>query len=333
MELNFDHRQSAHCENGVTSNLFKLHNLDVSEPMVFGIGSGLFFTHLPFIKLNYIPVTSYRVLPGLIFRRVTRRLGVKMKIHRFSNPEKGMDALDRSLDMGLPVGLQTSVFYLPYLPEALRFHFNAHNLMIYGKENGNYLVSDPIMEQVSQISREDLKRARFAKGVGSPKGKMYYPVKVPTEVDLRTPIVKGIRHTSKDMLNIPIAYFGLRGIRYLSKKMRKWPDKLGERKAGLYLGQVVRMQEEIGTGGAGFRFIFAAFLQEAAGVLNQDWLLEVSKEVTQTGDRWRDFGFMAGRIFKKRQEEGENYNVLADILLDCADREEAIYKQLKDIKV
>jgi len=32
------------------------------------------------------------------------------------------------------------------------------------------------------------------------------------------------------------------------------------------------MQEEIGTGGAGFRYIYAAFLQEAADFLEDDHL-------------------------------------------------------------
>ena len=47
------------------------------------------------------------------------------------------------------------------------------------------------------------------------------------------------------------------------KKIKKWRDKLGRKKQGLYLAQLVRMQEEIGTGGGGFRYIYAAFLQEA----------------------------------------------------------------------
>ena len=51
MEINFTHHQSAHCENGVASNLLKNNGLNISEPMVFGIGSGLFFVYLPFIKV------------------------------------------------------------------------------------------------------------------------------------------------------------------------------------------------------------------------------------------------------------------------------------------
>ncbi len=331
--MGFDHVQSAHCENGVTANLLKFHGLNISEAMVFGIGSGIFFCHIPFLQLNKLPLTSYRVFPGLVFSRANRRLGVKMKIHRFRNADKAMGVLDKMLDEGLPVALQTSVFYLPYLPKALRFHFNAHNLIVYGKSNGNYLISDPIMEVPTEISYEDLKRARFAKGIGAPNGKMYYPITVPKEVDLRKPIVAGIRRAAFDMTKIPGPFLGVNGIRFLSRRLRKWPDKMGERRAGLNLGQIIRMQEEIGTGGGGFRFIFGAFLQEAARILEKEWLQDLSVEITVSGDRWRDFAVMAGRIFKRRQSEDENYDALADLLLECADRENEIFGKLRGLSL
>jgi hypothetical protein len=115
--------------------------------------------------------------------------------------------------------------------------------------------------------------------------------------------------------------------------MKKWPKKLGEKKAALYMGQVVRMLEEIGTGGAGFRFIYAAFLQEAANELDQPWLNDISKEMTEAGDRWREFALIAGRIFKNRAGQEESYLAASDVLIDIADREEKIYRKLRQIKL
>ncbi|HMT28470.1 MAG TPA: BtrH N-terminal domain-containing protein [Bacteroidia bacterium] len=333
MSINFQHNQSAHCESGVASNLLKHHGLSLSEPLIFGIGSGLFFGHMPFLKVNGIPATTYRILPGMIFARLSKRLGIEMKKESFRREASAMDELDRVLDKGTPVGMLTSVYYLPYLPEALRFHFNAHNIVVYGKRNGSYLVSDPIMETVTEIDSKDLQRARFAKGALSPNGKMYYPIVVPKEVDLKKPIVSGIKKTAVDMTTIPVPLFGIRGQRYLAKKVAQYPDKLEKKRAALFLGNIVRMQEEIGTGGAGFRFIFAAFLQEASVILNQPWLLDISKEVTTAGDRWRDFAYDAARICKDRAVTGENYQKLSEMMLDCANREEKIFNQLKKISL
>ncbi len=333
MSPTFEHNQSAHCENGAVLNLLRFHNLTLSEPMIFGIGSGLFFTFLPFVKVNGLPGSSYRILPGWIFKRVTRRLGISMHSQTFRDQDKAMAELDRILAKGLPVGVLTSVFYLPYLPKALRFHFNAHNIVVYGKVENRYLVSDPVLDGVTEIAYDDLKRARFAKGTLAPKGKMYYPVNVPENIDIRPAIVKGIRKTASDMLGVPLPFFGIKGIRYMSSTLRKWPRKVDQKELVLRLGQLIRMQEEIGTGGAGFRFIFAAFLQESSEVLGQSWLKEVSAEMTQTGDRWRDFAFEAGRICKGREAEHSSVNLLADILMDCAEREERIFKKLKKIKL
>lgn len=331
--INFAHQQAAHCENGVTSNLLRHYNIPLSEPMVFGIGSGLFFSYMPFMKLNDLPVVSFRPWPGMIFNRITKRLGLKIQRHKFRDPEASMDAVDKNLQQGIPTGCLVGVYHLSYFPQAYRFHFNAHNLVVIGKENGEYLISDPIMPGIEKLSAHDFKRVRFAKGTYPPKGRMYYITETPASFDLKNAIVKGIRHTCKDMLTIPIPLFGVKGIRYMARQMRNWPRKLGEKKASLYMGQVVRMLEEIGTGGAGFRFIYAAFLQEAARELNQTWLNELSKEMTEVGDRWREFALIAGRIFKNRAGQDENYRAASDLLMDIADREEQIFRRLRRIKL
>lgn len=330
--IDFSHHQAAHCENGVTSNLLNHYGIPLSEPMVFGIGSGLFFSYMPFMKLNDLPVVSFRPWPGTIFNRITRRLGIKIERRKFSNQEESMEALDRNLEQGIPTGCLVGVYHLTYFPPAYRFHFNAHNLVVVGRENGEYLVSDPIMPEIERLSHHDLKKVRFAKGTYPPKGRMYFIREISTSYDLKDAIVKGIRHTCNDMLTIPVPLFGVKGIRYMSRQMQKWPNKLGDKKAALYMGQVVRMLEEIGTGGAGFRFIYAAFLQEAARELNQPWLNDVSKEMTDAGDRWREFAIIAGRIFKNRAGQEESYKAAANILADIADREEKIFRRLRQIK-
>ncbi|KAF2335977.1 MULTISPECIES: BtrH N-terminal domain-containing protein [Flavobacterium] len=328
MELTFTHHQSAHCENGVASNLLKNSGLNISEPMVFGIGSGLFFVYLPFIKVNHAPAISYRTLPGQIFNKVATRLNLKIKRQKFSSISSANKALDENLKNNIPTGLQVGVYNLSYFPDEYRFHFNAHNLVVYGKTETEYLVSDPVMETVTTLTYEDMNKVRFAKGAFAPRGQMYYPIQIPKEVDLKSAIIKGIKNTCRDML-APMPIVGVRGIKMVSRQIRKWPKKHGVRKANHYLAQMVRMQEEIGTGGGGFRFIYAAFLQEASVILANEELKELSKEMTQIGDSWRDFAVEASRIYKNRSAKEDAYNTIADELLDIANREEIFFKKLK----
>lgn len=332
MKLDFQHIQSGHCENGVITSLLKYHNVELSEPMVFGIGSGLFFAYMPFLKLNGIPIASFRPVPGMIFSRTTKRLGIKMKIQTFRRqPEKAMRELDAVLEKKLPAGLQCGAYHLTYFPPAYRFHFNMHNIAIFGKENGEYLISDPVMEFTTKLTKEELIKVRYAKGPFSPHGKMYYPISIPEKLDLEKAIVKGINQTANWMLNIPIPLFGVKGIRYMARRIKKWPNKLGKRRASQYLAQMVRMAEEIGTGGAGFRFIYAAFLQEAAEILKKDELNNLSADMTRIGDEWRKFSSLAAQTCKGRTDVENPYDKIYELVMGIADMEEQLFKDLKKV--
>jgi len=333
MKINFQHNQAAHCENGVTANLLRYQGIDLSEPMIFGMGAGYFFSHMSFIKLNGMAVTSFRVWPGVIFSRVTRGLNIRVWRRKFRNPDKAMQELDRLLEKGIPVGLLVGVFHLPYFPREYRFHFNAHNITVFGKEGESYLVSDPVMENVERLTYDELKKVRYAQGTHPPKGRMYCITRMPDHVDIKPAIIRGIRKTAKDMLTIPLPMFGVKGIRYLAKRMRRWTDWYGPKGAALNLSQVIRMLEEIGTGGAGFRFIYAAFLQESAEILGKPWLNEVSMEMTGIGDAWREFAYEAGRYFKNRDNGTISYDSLADRLMRIADREEKLFEQFRSAKL
>ncbi|RAJ15569.1 BtrH N-terminal domain-containing protein [Arenibacter echinorum] len=330
MEIDFKHKQAAHCENGVVANLMTYNGFTVSEPMVFGIGSGLLFTYIPFLKVNHAPVVSYRAMPGIIFTRFATRVGIKIKREKFRNVQTAKARLDENLQRNNPVGLQVGVYNLPYFPDEYRFHFNAHNMVVYGKKDGLYLISDPVMETVTSLTEKELEKVRFAKGAFAPKGHIYYPTSFPEQLQLEKAIIRGIKHTCRDML-APVPVVGVKGIRKIAQLIRKWPKSKGVKIANHYLGQIVRMQEEIGTGGGGFRYIYAAFLQEAGKLLNNNQLLELSKEMTLIGDQWRDFAVEASRIYKNRSNSVavDQYDHVATLLEDIANKEEVFFKKLK----
>lgn len=332
MQLDFKHKPSGHCENGVVSNLLGFYGINISEAMVFGLGSGLFFAHMPFIKLHGMAVTSFRPLPGAIFSRVMSLLGIKMKRYKFRDKEKSMIALDKILLSGTPVGMLVGVYNLPYFPKEYRFHFNAHNICVIGKEGDVYTVSDPVVVDKCTLTYDELKTVRFAKGTYPPSGRMYHITDIShkREIDRET-IRKSILLNCNRMTKIPIPMFGVNGIRFLARRMRRWERGMGKKRAALNLAQVIRMNEEIGTGGAGFRFIYAAFLQETANTMNMPELRRFSEEMTSAGDMWRDFSYNAARMFKKRDGDTITYDILADKLMKIADKEELIFKGLEKL--
>lgn len=336
MKLDFEHIQSAHCENGVTTNLLKHVGINhISEPLAFGMGAGLFFIYIPFLKVNNAPAFSYRTMPGLIFKRTCQSLHVPVVRKKFSNQQKAMRVLDELLESGQPVGAQVGVYYLTYFPKEYRFHFNAHNMVVFGKEDDRYLISDPIMETTTSLSSYELQRVRFAKGALAPRGQLYYPKKpaqMPDNEAMKRAIKSGIKRNTKMMLHIPGSFAGISGIKYTGKLASKWREKYGVKTAGQYLAQLVRMQEEIGTGGGGFRFIYAAFLQQAHDFWQNDDLLKIAEDFSAAGDKWRDAAVQCAGIYKGRITEQSDFDVVRDMLFEVAEIEKTAFKKLEKIK-
>ncbi|RRS30014.1 MAG: peptidase [Epsilonproteobacteria bacterium (ex Lamellibrachia satsuma)] len=327
---NFEHKHHAHCESGVMSSMLRHHGLNISEPMVFGLSNALNFAYIPFVKIGGMPLIAYRSMPKSIIKNIRKNLKIKMKLETFSSKKAGQDRLDQLLDEGKIVGAQSSVYWLDYFPKEIRFHFNAHNLLIYAREGDEYLISDPVFDKSVRCNKESLSKARFAKGVMAPKGLLYYPISVPKKIDLKPIVAKNIKKISKSMLKTPVPIAGLRGMRYLAKSILKLESK--EKKyAKLFLGHIVRMQEEIGTGGAGFRFMYASFLQEASELFDHDEILaEASKLMLEVGDEWRDFALMIAKSI--RSKESIDYKAISDKLMDISENESKVYKKMLEFK-
>ncbi|HDS15501.1 MAG TPA: DUF4872 domain-containing protein [Proteobacteria bacterium] len=323
----FIHNHSAHCESGVMALMLRHHGLQLSEAMVFGLSGALMFAYIPFIKLGGLPLIAYRSRPHAIIRGLQKNIGLRMRLQTFRRARQGTAALDTLLAQGEIVGAQTSVFWLPYFPEEMRFHFNAHNLIVYGKEGNEYLVSDPVFEQPVRCLVEPLEKARFVKGMMAPKGLIYYPVAVPKTLDFGFLLPRIIRKNARAMLYSPVPIAGVSGIRRLAEAITRL-EKKDPHYAKLLLGHIIRMQEEIGTGGAGFRFIYASFLQEAGKLLAEPRLEESSMMMTATGDQWREFALMLARSLRGKKNQAIDFASLRRKLESVAESETQVYRKL-----
>lgn len=332
----FHHQHTAHCESGVMSTLLKHYGFNYSEPMLFGLSSALTFAYLPVIKISGMPLIAYRMPPKTIIKNSCKKLNLSLKLQKFSSSENGMKALDIALTNNQLVGLQTSVFWLPYMPQALRFHFNAHNILVYGKSEQNYLISDPVMESPVQCHETDLKKARFAKGALASKGLMYTLELASHSNNIQlVPLIRQAILKNAKQMQAPLPFIGVKGIHLLAKRIHglKNTSKSDQYKK-LYLGHIVRMQEEIGTGGAGFRYMYASFLEEASQHLpltNKLALLDSSNQMTEVGDNWRKFASRTVKLCRNLNSTG--YDEVSQLLNNVAELEKACWQNLvKSIK-
>jgi hypothetical protein len=325
----YKHQMAAHCESGTLTTMLNNGGLAITEPMLFGITSGIFFGYFHKMKAFTFPTFIVRSRPGEMRKITEKRLGVKFATSKFSDPEKGMKELDRLLEQGIPVGNQVDFFYMDYLPEWERVHINVHYMTVVGKEGDKYIVSDSYFPRLAELDRESLRKAKFAGGNMSPKGFIFHPVRVPSEIDYEKIISKGIKKACFNMLKLPVPFIGIRGIRKFAAKITEWP--LISRDTDHLSHEIMKINillEDQGTGGAGFRYMYATFLQQAAEKVNRQEYRDLSKKMMEIGDGWREISLFAARIGKNRDLGPEQMRRLSEMLYDRAEAEEKFFKEL-----
>lgn len=332
IQTNFQHKMAAHCETGTLVGLLGNAGLNITEPMAFGIANGIFFGY--FESKNFpFPTFIVRSKPGQVRENLAKVLKIDLKRYTFKNkPDKGMAVLDELLDQGHCVGAQVDFFYMEYLPEWTRVHNNVHFINIVGKQDDNYIISDSYHQRIAALNPDLLRKARWAGGHMAPKGYLYYPEKVPQQVDLEKPIVNGIKKACKNMLNLPVPFIGIKGIYKFAEKIKTWPDLT--RDIDHLSHEIMKINillEDQGTGGAGFRYMYATFLKQAANIVNNLSLNEMSERMMKIGDDWRSISYFAAKIGKNRDLGPDRINELSELIKKQGDAEKAYFTDLKKI--
>jgi hypothetical protein len=328
-KIPFSHVMAAHCESGTLTAMLNHHGLKISEPMVFGIASGIFFGYMK-VPMMHFPSVISRIQPGKILKNFAKRSGIQFITRKYSDPLEAERDLDRLLEQNQPVAVQVDFFYMDYFPAWVRVHINVHFLAVIGKNGDKYIISDGYHPEIAEISKEALRKGRFATGSMAPKGFMYYPVNVPAEIDFRDGIRKGIKDSVFYMLKIPMPFLGVRGIRRFADKIVEWPKYAGDiEELAHEIFKINVMLEDQGTGGGGFRYIYASFLREAGMLLNSPVLQELSQRMMDIGDGWREISLRSSRMAKNRDLGTDRLKELGGLISEKADLEYVFFNDLK----
>lgn len=324
----FQHKMAAHCESGTVTGLLNYHGLSITEPMVFGLASAILFGYIKLPSFTF-PIFFVRSKPGEIQKKLAKRMDIEFYTKKYKRPEDAQRELDELLEKNIPVAVKVDFFYMNYLKPWMRVHNNAHFITIFGKEGSKYLVSDSYYQEVAELEEDVLLKSRFAKGMDSPKGLMYYVKHIPKDLDLEKNIIISIKKDAFNMLKIPLPFLGIRGIKRFADKVVEWP-KLARDQEHLSheVMKINLLLEEQGTGGAGFRFMYAAYLRQASEILKNEELLNLSKRMMEIGDLWREVSLTAIRMNKNRDLSDERFKELSELIRARADDEKIIFTDL-----
>lgn len=330
-QIAFEHKMAAHCESGTITSLLNYGGMPITEPMVFGISGGIFFGYLTSSNFNF-PTFIVRSRPGELRTNIAKRLGIKWEEKKFRDYAKASAALDAQLQAGIPAACQVDFFYMDYMPEWQRVHINVHFITVIGREGDEYIVSDSYYPKIARLSADSMRKARFAGGFMAPSGFMYRPLLISAGADLKLPVMEGIRKACRNMVSLPVPFVGVKGIYKLAKKITEWP-KLARDTEHLSheIMKINVLLEDQGTGGAGFRYMYATFLQQAAPVTGLTSLTEMSERMMKIGDDWRQISYFAAKIGKNRDLGADRIAELSGMIRRQGDAEQEFFTDLKKI--
>lgn len=335
----FDIIPHINCETGTLRDLLRLNGyVNYSEAMIFGVGEGLIFSFSKWKIFKKIGFIACRRWQGTIMCNFLKKAKIPFAYKRYFPfmKEKSMKDLDNLLLEGTCVGVLTSVGHLPFLKDYQRFFFNGHSIFVFGKQGQNYQLIDNFDPGniIKQIGRDDLLKARFNLNIPIISGHCYYiKGKVDVSVDWRKLVLESIGKTCRRMLESPFSFIGIKGIRTFAEYIRKYKYKTLKDRDFEYFIYIYRMLE-VGSGGSGYRYLYADFLHEVALAYGYQEVEKAAVDMRVSADMWRMVSVKVGRIgtrkVKSLDEEIEN---ISSCLMQIADIENNVFEQLyKNVK-
>ena len=283
-----------HCETTTLGALLRHEGIDLSEPMLFGLGEGLGFVYWDAKNMDF-PFLGGRTKPATITRTVADRLSLTLHIKETASPRKAWQNVAAALSAGRPAGLQLDSYHLDYF--TTRVHFGGHFVAMYGYDDTHaYLVDTAQQGGAVTTTLKGLELARNERGPMTARN-LSYTIAGPTgRPDLGDAIRAAIRTNAHAFLNPPIANLGHRGIGKAAEQVPQWLDRSSDPSRDLPLAAA--LMERGGTGGALFRTMYRDFLAECATIADDDNLrlghqlyaeiaplwTEVSHHITAAGE-------------------------------------------------
>jgi hypothetical protein len=257
-------RGGEHCETTTLGVLLRDEGVELSEAMLFGLGSGLSFIYWDSKSMGF-PFLGGRVKPFELTRNLARTLELKLLVQETTSPRRAWESVAASIDAGRPVGLQLDSYYLDYFSS--KVHFGGHVVAMYGYDDHDaYLVDTDQQGGAVSTTLTSLAEARAARGPMTAKHRSF-TVTAPRQLpSLAAQVVPAISTCADAFLHPPIANLGHRGIAKAGKQVRRWLERTDDPQRDL--PQAALLMEKAGTGGALFRNLYSDFLGECTQLLD-----------------------------------------------------------------
>ncbi|MCP4762717.1 MAG: BtrH N-terminal domain-containing protein [archaeon] len=319
---NFEPFKGQHCETTATGSLLKQIGIDLSEPMLFGIGEGLGFIFWNMKTMDF-PFIGGRVKPDVLTENICRNLNLKLEVTETSSIKKAWENVTKHIEKGKAVGLKLDCYHLEYFTN--KFHFAGHYATMYGYDNEfAYLVDTDQQGGKVKTSLKSLELARNEKGPMSSRNRTYAISINDNSYDLKKVIKKAIYNNAVEFLNPPIKNISYKGILKASSEIKKWFKNSKDIKGDFQT--TAMLMEKAGTGGSIFRNLYRDFLKESAEILNSKEIERAFQEYSEIADLWKkvsELFYQAGEM-----KDIKYIDQASEILIELSERERKTMEEI-----
>lgn len=304
-----------HCETTTLGALLRHEGVELSEPMLFGLGEGLSFVYWDAKNMDF-PFLGGRVKPAAITRTVAERLGLTLDVQETASTRKAWKNVTAAISAGRPVGLQLDSYHLDYF--TTKVHFGGHFVAMYGYDDTRaHLIDTAQQGGAVTTALTSLERARSERGPMTARNLSFTVTAPEHRPDLRSAVRTAISNNAHAFLNPPIANLGHRGIAKAAKQVPGWLDRAGDPSRDLPLAAL--LMERGGTGGSLFRAMYRDFLAECAEIVDDDNIRAGHQLYAEIAPRWTE----VSHCLTAAGETGEQSHLAraAAILTELADEE------------
>ncbi|MFE7559100.1 BtrH N-terminal domain-containing protein [Kitasatospora sp. NPDC057500] len=277
-------RGGKHCETTALGVLLRHEGVELSEPMLFGLGAGLSFVYWDGRGMDF-PFLGGRVKPFELTRALAARLGLELDVRETASARRAWQNVADELDAGRPVGLQLDSYHLEYFTS--KVHFGGHVVAMEGYDAGNARLVDTEQQGGAvTTSLASLAAARAERGPMTARNRSFTLALRGELPDLRALVAPAMAECAAAFLHPPIANLGHRGIAKAAGLVPGWLARAEQPER--QLPQAARLMELAGTGGALFRNLYRDFLGECAELLDDPRVRAARDRYAEAAAGWSE---------------------------------------------
>lgn len=278
------HQPGNHCGSTALADLARFHGLPWSEAMCFGLGGGLglFYGKVPGMS----PTRLVHVRSSGFESRFFERIGAPADWQFDDDPTVTERHLREALAAGRPAILLSNIKYLPYYNTDTSFPGHLIAAWGYDDARGVFFVSDTERHELQDVPYEAMRKARYARNHPlQHSGHMVAPVSLVEPADLDERIVAAIVDNAKLLANEANPLTGLGALKRWLDDLDDWANDADWQWSARFTYQII---EKRGTGGGGFRKMYAEFLDEAEARLPHVRRAGLANMMRQAATAWTD---------------------------------------------